>query len=118
MSHRIFVIFIVLGTDVPQNICYFYSKNRPPAQITFDGDNRDTGDGLPTWDPTGTKLAYTNSAFDSNGHQMLRIMVMSTIDLVPKELSMGVAPAWSPDGKEIAFSKPSPMPPACSRSGQ
>jgi len=91
---------------VPQNICYFYSKDRPPAQITFDGDN-----GLPTWDPTGTKLAYTNHFFDSTGNEMLRIMVMSTIDLVPKELSMGVAPAWSSDGKEIAFSKPSPTPP-------
>ncbi len=87
-----------------QNIC-LVDPNKPiepnvnPIQITFDGDN-----GLPTWSPTGKMLAYTNQ---DPATTLTSIMVMSVDDLLPKFLSPGVWPAWSSDGKEIAFTAPS-----------
>jgi Tol biopolymer transport system component len=51
-------------------------------------------------------LAYTNFQINPTTQTpSMQIVVMSIDDLSPKFISPGLAPAWSPDGTEIAFTK-------------
>lgn len=65
----------------------------------------------PAWSPDGTRLAYSDFACDdyylpcTGGLMMLDLNTGATS--IPSNSRLGVDPSWSPDGKFIAFTRPS-----------
>ena len=70
------------------------------------------GDLQPAWSPDGTKLAFATDRSPETNLAILkfskwRIAVMDiqsgAIDLLPGQGGLNLNPAWSPDGRQIAF---------------
>ena len=69
------------------------------VQITFDMAH----DGNPTLSPEGTKLAFDSQRTGSPDIWVLDLLTGDLINLTPDNPLTDDAPAWSPDGAEIAF---------------
>src|SRR3954464_10086002 len=96
------------SADSHQNICLVNPVGTGKRQITSGGDN-----GLPSWSPDGKTLAYTHYDVDpASGMPILQIVTLNISDLSTKPVTSGIAPAWSPDDTQIAFSRPSSTSPS------
>jgi len=100
---------IVVTTDVERSreAIYLTGASRPGAKKLVDGG------GAPAWSPDGERIAYT-SIRDRNGRTCFEecstsgeIYVANADGSEPRRLTRSKAddqaPAWSPDGRSIAF---------------
>jgi len=95
------------------------------ADLDSPGTQRFIGEGLfPAWSPTGDKIAYQRAR--QRGSRWFSIWTITLEDnepTMPTEIASSmtaalIAPAWSPDGRQIAYTCVRPSPHASSAGGQ
>ena len=132
LAHLILAIVIVLGltllmvcVDAQAQIAFVSYRDGNPEIYVMDADGKNqrrltnhlADDDSPSWSPDGKRIAFVSKAFESDrdgevhfrdGRPTSEIYVMDVDGGNPQNLTLNpgrdFSPAWSPDGKRIAFS--------------